>query len=63
LLTLSKSAKLKGEVTTLIIQSTSETGDTEGLARCAANEEVDFAILVLLNGREVAVQRNFRIVV
>jgi len=63
LLALSKSAKLKGEVTTFIIQSPSETGNAEGLAGGSANEEVDLAILVLLNGCEVAMQWDFRVVV
>ena len=60
---MSKSAKLKGEVTTVVIQSTSETGNAEGLAGGSADEKVDFSILVFLNGGEVAVQRNFRITV
>jgi hypothetical protein len=63
LLALSKSAKLEGEVTTLVIQSASETGDAERLAGCAADEEVDFAILIFLNSREIAMQRDFRVVV
>jgi hypothetical protein len=53
---LSKSAKLKGEVTTLVIQTASESGNAKGLAGCSANEEVDFSILVLRDGCEVAVQ-------
>ena len=60
---MSKSAKLKGEVTTFIVQSPSETGNAEGLAGGSADEEVDFSILVLLNSGEVAVQRHIRVVV
>jgi hypothetical protein len=62
LLALSKSAKLKGEVTTVVVQAASQPGNAEGLAGCPANEEVDFAILVPLNCCEVAVQRNLGIV-
>jgi hypothetical protein len=60
---LSKSAKLKGEITTLVVQAASETGNAKGLAGCSANEEVDLSILVLRDGCEVAVQRHVGVVV
>lgn len=60
---MSKSAKFKGEVTTFIVQSASETGDTEGLAGRSADKEVDFSILIFLNGSEVAVTRHIWVVV
>ena len=55
---MSKSAKLKGEVTTVVVQTASQSCDAEGLAGCAADEEVDVSIFVFLNGGEVAVQRH-----
>jgi hypothetical protein len=58
LLSLSKSAKLKGEVTTVVVQTASQSCDAKGLAGCAADEEVDLSIFVFLNGCEVAVQRH-----
>ena len=60
---MSKSAKLEGEVATVVIQSASQPGNAEGLAGCPADKEVDLSILVLLNGCEVAVKRHFRVVV
>jgi len=39
---INNAAKLKGEVATLVIQSTSESGDGEGLAGCAAHEKVNW---------------------
>jgi hypothetical protein len=56
LLSLSKSAKLEGEVTTVVVQTASQSRDAEGLTGCAADEEVDLSIFVFLNGCEVAVQ-------
>jgi hypothetical protein len=56
LLSLSKSAKLEGKVTTVVVQTASQSGNAEGLAGCAPNEEVDLSIFVFLNSREVAVQ-------
>jgi hypothetical protein len=53
---LSKSAKLKRKVTTVVVQTASQSCDAEGLAGCAADEEVDLSIFVFLNGCEVAVQ-------
>jgi hypothetical protein len=56
LLSLSQSAKLEGKVTTVVVQTASQSGNAEGLAGCAPNEEVDLSIFVFLNSREVAVQ-------
>ena len=60
---MSKSAKLKGEVATVVVQTASETGDRETLAGCPADEEVDASILVLSYRGEVAVQRHVRVVI
>ena len=58
---MSKSAKLKGEVTTVVVQTASQSGDAEGLTGCAPDEEVDLSIFVFLNGCEVAVQWHVRV--
>jgi len=63
LLSLSKSAKFERKVTTVVVQTASQSRDAEGLAGCAADEEVDVSIFVFLNGGEVAVQRHVGIVV
>jgi hypothetical protein len=41
----SKAAKLKGEVATFIIQSSSESRDGEGLARGSSHKNVNWALL------------------
>ena len=53
---MSQSAKLEGKVTTVVVQTASQSGNAEGLAGCAPNEEVDLSIFIFLNSREVAVQ-------
>jgi hypothetical protein len=58
---LSKSAKLKGQVATVVIQSTSEAGDGEGLAGGSSDKKVNWSILIALNCGEVAMQRHIRI--
>jgi hypothetical protein len=63
LLSLSQSAKLERKVTTVVVQTASQSCDAEGLAGCSADEEVDISILVFLNRCEVAVQRHVGIVV
>ena len=40
---MSKAAKLKGEVATLVVQAASQSGDGEGLAGGAAHENVNWA--------------------
>jgi hypothetical protein len=63
LLSLSKSAKFERKVTTVVVQSASQSCDAEGLAGCPADEEVNFSIFVFLNRCEVAVQWHVGIVV
>ena len=60
---MSKAAKLKGEVTTVIIQAASEACNAEGLAGSASDQKVNWLIFILRYGGEVAVQRHIGIVV
>jgi hypothetical protein len=55
---LSQSAKLERKVTTVVVQTASQSCNAEGLAGCSADEEVNLSIFVFLNGCEVAVQRH-----
>jgi hypothetical protein len=63
LLPLSKSAKLEGKVTTVVIQAASQSCNAEGLAGCSADEEVDCSIFILSDSGEVAVQRHVGVMV
>jgi hypothetical protein len=44
---LSKPKELKREVATRVIQSLSESGDTESLTRCSSDQNVDWSMLIL----------------
>jgi hypothetical protein len=53
----------EGQVTTVIVQSASETGDAERLARCASDQKVDWVIFSGLDRGEVAMERGLRVMV
>jgi hypothetical protein len=48
----------EGQVTALVVQSASESCDTERLARCPADQKVDWLVFSRLDSREIAMQRN-----
>jgi hypothetical protein len=50
----SKPKKFEGQVATIICQSASETGDTERLARCSANQKVCCSTVFISNFCEIA---------
>jgi hypothetical protein len=58
----SQSKKLKGQVATIVGQSLSETGDTEGLAGGATNQHVNWVIVSDSDRGKVTSQRHVRIV-
>jgi hypothetical protein len=47
---------LEGQVATVIVQSASETRDTERLARCSSDQKVDWFVVASLDRREVAMK-------
>ena len=57
---MSQSKIFECQVATVVIQSSTETGDGERLARCSSDQKVDWLIFVVLNGCEIAVQRHVR---
>jgi len=58
----SKAAKLDGQVATRIIQSTSSSGDGEGLARSPSGQNVDWTG-IRLNCSEITTVRDLRVMV
>jgi hypothetical protein len=56
---LSKSAETEHEVSTRVIQSRSESGDTETLTGGSSHKNVDCSIISSLYRREIAVERHF----
>jgi hypothetical protein len=58
----SNGTKGKHEVATRVVQSLSESGDTERLARCSSAEKIDSCIRPLLKLRHVAPVRNIGVV-
>jgi hypothetical protein len=58
----SKSSELNRELATLSIHSRSETGDTEILARCSSDQNVDCSKFITSDLREISYIRNIWIV-
>src|SRR5581483_3983311 len=53
----------EGQAAAVVAQSASETRDAERLARCSSDQKVDWVVLARLDRREVAMQRDLRVMV